>query len=173
MLPFLAPCGCTFGARVHVVSETRRDDPQPETRTPGEPRDPQGAASRPATPDLQAPHRDEPGELELFRAVDRIAAAVAASASGGISPTALWLAYSDWLVHFARSPGKQAELVIRGGLMSATAGSPCPAPNASWRQDTTLHRAASRRYAVSRRSLDRATILALVSDLPDYAAMVA
>lgn len=94
-------------------------NPQSETRTAGEPSAPHGPVSRAATPDSHAPHHDEPGELELFRAVDRIAAAVAASASGGISPTALWLAYSDWLVHLARSPGKQAELVIRGWLMSA------------------------------------------------------
>ncbi|MBF6988943.1 MULTISPECIES: alpha/beta hydrolase [unclassified Cupriavidus] len=72
---------------------------------------PQGSDSRPAALNSLATHLDEPGGFELFRAIDRVAAAMAANATGGISPTALWLAYSDWLVHLSRSPGKQAELV--------------------------------------------------------------
>ncbi|WP_455289197.1 poly-beta-hydroxybutyrate polymerase N-terminal domain-containing protein [Cupriavidus necator] len=59
-----------------------------------------------------------PAGSELFRAVDRVAAAMAANATGGISPTALWLAYSDWLVHLSRSPGKQAELVVKAWTKS-------------------------------------------------------
>ncbi|HTW35760.1 MAG TPA: alpha/beta fold hydrolase [Rhizomicrobium sp.] len=47
----------------------------------------------------------EPGSF------DRAARAVIARITGGVSPSALALAYTDWLLHLAASPGKQTELV--------------------------------------------------------------
>jgi polyhydroxyalkanoate synthase len=52
-----------------------------------------------------APHRPDP-----FRDLDRTAAATLARMTGGLSPAALWLAYSDWAVHLGAAPGKQLEL---------------------------------------------------------------
>jgi polyhydroxyalkanoate synthase len=52
-----------------------------------------------------APHRRDP-----FRDLDRATAAALARMTGGLSPAALWLAYSDWAMHFGAAPGKQLEL---------------------------------------------------------------
>ncbi|PWR21323.1 PHA/PHB synthase family protein [Zavarzinia aquatilis] len=43
--------------------------------------------------------------------LDRLTKSATARLTGGISPTALMAAYSDWLLHLAGSPGKQLELV--------------------------------------------------------------
>jgi len=43
--------------------------------------------------------------------IDRMVHALVGRATLGISPSAVALAYLDWLVHLATSPGKQAELV--------------------------------------------------------------
>ena len=53
---------------------------------------------------------------------DRVAHAYAARATGGLSPIAVALAFSDWLLHLAAAPGKQAELArkaMRKGLRYA------------------------------------------------------
>ncbi len=42
--------------------------------------------------------------------IDRVIHALVAKQTGGISPLALWLAYLDWALHLAASPGKQWEL---------------------------------------------------------------
>ena len=47
-----------------------------------------------------------------FRAMDRLAEAALARFTGGLSPTALTLAATDWALHLATSPGKQAELAL-------------------------------------------------------------
>ncbi len=44
---------------------------------------------------------------------DRNIRAAIARATAGVSPTALALAYADWLLHLAKSPGKQAELMAK------------------------------------------------------------
>lgn len=41
---------------------------------------------------------------------DRLVHGAIGRATGGVAPAALALAYSDWLLHLAASPGKQAEL---------------------------------------------------------------
>ncbi len=42
--------------------------------------------------------------------IDRVIHALVAKQTGGMSPLALWLAYLDWALHLAASPGKQWEL---------------------------------------------------------------
>ncbi len=42
--------------------------------------------------------------------IDRVFHALVAKQTGGMSPLALWLAYLDWALHLAASPGKQWEL---------------------------------------------------------------
>jgi len=59
------------------------------------------------------PYHEEPVGLEAFRTFDRGVSATAAQMTAGLSPAALWLAYSDWMIHLAQSPGKRAELVVK------------------------------------------------------------
>ena len=47
-----------------------------------------------------------------YRDLDRATAAALARMTGGLSPAALWLAYSDWAMHFGAAPGKQLELAL-------------------------------------------------------------
>ncbi|HEY0233650.1 MAG TPA: alpha/beta fold hydrolase [Afipia sp.] len=49
---------------------------------------------------------------KTFRDLDRATAAATARITSGLSPAALWLAYCDWTIHFAASPGKQIELAL-------------------------------------------------------------
>ncbi|MDH4326845.1 MAG: poly-beta-hydroxybutyrate polymerase N-terminal domain-containing protein, partial [Betaproteobacteria bacterium] len=66
---------------------------------------------------------------------DRMAHAYAARATGGLSPAALALAFSDWAMHLAAAPGKHAELARKAGrkwlryvnyLGRAAQGGDCP-----------------------------------------------
>lgn len=50
-------------------------------------------------------------ENTVFDKIDRSFHAALARATGGLSPAALSLAFSDWLLHLASSPGKQMALV--------------------------------------------------------------
>lgn len=50
---------------------------------------------------------------EVFRSLDRLAAATIARGTAGLSPAAIGLAYADWLMHLAGAPGKQAELMMK------------------------------------------------------------
>ena len=52
-------------------------------------------------------------EVETYRA-DRTLHAMLARLSGGISPTALVLAYTDWLSHLAASPQRRLEIAQEG-----------------------------------------------------------
>src|SRR5437764_3351732 len=45
-------------------------------------------------------------------ALDRALHAVAARLTGGLSPAAVRLAFADWLLHLATSPGKQMALAF-------------------------------------------------------------
>ena len=45
-----------------------------------------------------------------FRAMDRMRQAMTSNLTGGLSPIALSLAYSDWAMHLATSPGRSLEL---------------------------------------------------------------
>ena len=65
-------------------------------------------AAPPSSRDPDGPQPDL-----LFRDMDRIAEASLARVAGGLSPTALALAATDWWLHLATSPGKQAELTAR------------------------------------------------------------
>src|SRR5512144_2980170 len=47
--------------------------------------------------------------------VDRLLHSWQARGTGGQSPTSSTLAYLDWAVHLAQSPGKQIELGIKAG----------------------------------------------------------
>jgi len=48
--------------------------------------------------------------FEAFQSIDRMLAAVTGHFTGGLSPTALALAYTDWAMHLAAAPGKRMEL---------------------------------------------------------------
>jgi polyhydroxyalkanoate synthase len=62
-------------------------------------------------PALLAPRDDEPDPAALLALqTDRVARAYAARATLGISPVALALAFGDWWLHLAASPGKLVEL---------------------------------------------------------------
>jgi polyhydroxyalkanoate synthase len=63
--------------------------------------------------------REDPIGTEGFRAMDRMAEALSAKSSSGISRAALALALFDWSVHLARAPGKQAELLHKALRKSA------------------------------------------------------
>jgi len=55
---------------------------------------------------LSAASIDDP-----FRVLDRIKEAAVARVTGGVSPAALTLAFSDWLIHLTSASGKQLELL--------------------------------------------------------------
>ena len=67
-----------------------------------------GAAPDPAakSPPESAPTKATPAP----EALDRALHAVAAGLTGGLSPAAISLAFADWLLHLAISPGKQMTL---------------------------------------------------------------
>ena len=58
------------------------------------------------TPAAIAPEHDHP-----HRNFDRAAGAAMARLSGGVSTHAFIEAWSDWVQHLARSPGRQLELI--------------------------------------------------------------
>jgi polyhydroxyalkanoate synthase len=51
-----------------------------------------------------------------FRTLDRAKEASLARMTGGVSPAAMTLAFSDWLIHLASAPGKRMELTGYGGI---------------------------------------------------------
>ena len=57
--------------------------------------------------------------LPFFDNLDRIAGALRARLSHGLSADALIRAYSDWLWHLTRSPGRQLELVLAAQVFTA------------------------------------------------------
>jgi poly[(R)-3-hydroxyalkanoate] polymerase subunit PhaC len=95
-----------------------------------EPRDHTGA------PREAYPSSDQEDETDGPSSIDRLLHATVGRATFGLSPAALALAYADWAVHLASSPGKQAHLVekavrkaVRFGLYAmrcATDPNTCP-----------------------------------------------
>jgi len=65
------------------------------------------------------PAAAEPLGEEAFRAIDRSVGAVSAQMTAGLSPAALWLAWADWAIHLAQSPGKRAELNVKAWRKAA------------------------------------------------------
>jgi polyhydroxyalkanoate synthase subunit PhaC len=71
-----------------------------------------------AAPNLQQPKPSDEQDLgqgsyavkAIGEAIDRSLHATTARLTGGLSPAAMWSAYTDWAVHLAMSPGKQTEL---------------------------------------------------------------
>ncbi len=92
----------------------------------------EGKASASPAPERSGPRSDEPIGLEGFRALDRMAEALNAQLSSGLSSAALALAMFDWSLHLARAPGKRAELMHKAarkatrlvGFAAAAAGDP-------------------------------------------------
>ncbi len=76
---------------------------------------PHGFEPAPAVPEAH----DESVGSEAFRAIDRMAEALAAQATGGISPAALAMATFDWALHLAAAPGKRAELGVKAARKAA------------------------------------------------------
>ncbi|MCO6439633.1 MAG: alpha/beta fold hydrolase [Nitrococcus mobilis] len=67
-------------------------------------------------------------DTDAHNSIDRIVHALIGRATLNLSPAALLLTYTDWLVHLALSPGKQAQLVqkaLRKNLRLASYASRC------------------------------------------------
>jgi polyhydroxyalkanoate synthase len=62
------------------------------------------------TPSAAALLPEESVGIEAFRAIDRMREALTGQLTGGLSPAAVALAFHDWGLHLASSPGKQMEL---------------------------------------------------------------
>ncbi|WP_084539978.1 PHA/PHB synthase family protein [Azorhizobium doebereinerae] len=85
------------------------------------------ASSKPAAPAAHrapvsvaaAPVEDVSLGLEGFRAYDRMVQAFVARFTGGLSPAALELAWTDWGIHMASAPGKRAELILKAWRKAA------------------------------------------------------
>ncbi|ARQ00541.1 polyhydroxyalkanoate synthase [Pseudorhodoplanes sinuspersici] len=63
--------------------------------------------------------RDEITSGEAFHAIDRMAEALSAQATGGLSPAAIALAFFDWSIHLAAAPGKRMELANKAARKTA------------------------------------------------------
>jgi polyhydroxyalkanoate synthase len=94
-----------------------------------------GAAAPQEPGTIPSPPEDIDAAAALAGATDRLLRAYAARASFGISPAAAAIAYFDWWLHLASSPGKQLELARKaarkwlrytGFLLRATRGRDCP-----------------------------------------------
>lgn len=62
---------------------------------------------------------DEGSDLPSFASFDRLAHAVIARATQGISPNVVAVAWLNWAFHLAQAPGRQAELWLEAAVMAA------------------------------------------------------
>jgi len=111
----------------------------------------------PAGPELEPlqQHDDlDPAALMALEA-DRLARAYAARATLGVSPAALALAFGDWWLHLAASPGKLVELERKAArkwlryatwLAQAVQGKPCASCIEPLEQDTRFRSEAWREW---------------------------
>ncbi|MBO6531343.1 MAG: polyhydroxyalkanoic acid synthase [Erythrobacter sp.] len=60
-----------------------------------------------------SPPADSHSVTTLGEVIDRTVRANASRYTGGLSPIGLWLAYADWAMHLAASPGKQGHLRVK------------------------------------------------------------
>ncbi len=69
-------------------------------------------------PPFAGPRKDAGGRQD-YDTVDRLARALMARATQGISPNALVQTWMDWALHLAQAPGKRAELGQRAAMTAA------------------------------------------------------
>lgn len=96
---------------------TRKSSPEARPQAPPAPKaaEPPYASHAASTPNDKAkPHRHV--------AHDRRAMANLARMTGGLSPHAIFDAWSDWAMHLARAPGRQLELMERVQTNAMTLG---------------------------------------------------
>ncbi len=75
---------------------------------------PQAAPAAVAAADQQ-----DPGALPSFETLNRVARAMTARVTQGISPHAQLAAINDWTSHLSRAPGRQLELATRAAVSTA------------------------------------------------------
>jgi len=99
---------------------------------------------------LAAPDEDIDSASLMALETDRLLRAYGARATLGLSPAAIGLAFCDWWMHLAASPGKQAELVRKSArkwirfsnyLAQAASGRACPECIVPLPQDTRFRAA--------------------------------
>ena len=66
-----------------------------------------------------APARRDGEGRSNYRTVDRLARALMARATQGISPNALVQTWADWMLHLAQAPGKRAELAQSAAMTAS------------------------------------------------------
>jgi hypothetical protein len=74
---------------------------------------------KPCPADIDLPSDEDLPESGSFATLDRMARAALGRYSFGVSPAALSLAFADWGMHLAISPGKQ-QLLVQKALRKAT-----------------------------------------------------
>ncbi len=93
--------------------------PQPSLPTAGARRRPRAVTAPASTPIMNTLHPEPPfrggadvdAAALVARQTDQLAQALLAGWTNGVSPVAISLAFSDWLLHLYSSPGKQVELL--------------------------------------------------------------
>lgn len=99
---------------------TRKPTRQPRHGTPEAPA---GEATRQppvASPSSAPPESREKTRAHPHAALDRSTMSSLARLTGGLSPHAVFDAWSDWAMHLARAPGRQLELVERAQANAMT-----------------------------------------------------
>jgi polyhydroxyalkanoate synthase len=74
-------------------------------------------------PLLSPPRRSPPARFRALEDIDRMTNIALGQFSGGVSPASLAMAYLDWTVHLAASPGKQFQLGAKAARKAMRLGS--------------------------------------------------